>query len=137
MQLGVEGESFVVPSNSRVRYGASATDRYEERVLSGAFVATNPFFGGDPAPGARKQVYLLNDGSTVVLTPVAPPAPQRLPTPLAVTGLNWSQVGTEDAVVTVPANSVVRHRRLPHRRRRRRSGWSRRTTGRRPSTRHR
>jgi hypothetical protein len=109
VQLGVEGESFVVPANSRVRYGASATDRYEERMLSGAFVATNVFFGGDPAPGARKQVYLLNDGSTVLITPAATPAPQPLPSPLPITGLNWSQVGIEDAVVTVPANSVIRY----------------------------
>jgi hypothetical protein len=47
-----------VAAGSVVRYGVSATDRFIEVTASGTFFASNTYFGGDPAIGVVKNVYL-------------------------------------------------------------------------------
>jgi hypothetical protein len=49
---------LTVPANSVLRYGVSSTDRFIEKVASGSFFAGNTYFGGDPAVGVEKNVYL-------------------------------------------------------------------------------
>lgn len=63
--LGSEYETFTVPANSVVRYGAGTT--WSERTISGSFECGNALFG-DPLPGTRKQCELKGDG-----TPTPPP----------------------------------------------------------------
>jgi hypothetical protein len=57
-QLGDEDLTYTVPPRSIVRYGTSTTGVYVDRMVSGTFAATNGFFGGDPAPGSAKKVWL-------------------------------------------------------------------------------
>jgi hypothetical protein len=57
-QLGDEDLTFTVPPRSIVRYGTSTSSQYADRMVSGTFTATNAFFGGDPAPGSPKKVWL-------------------------------------------------------------------------------
>jgi hypothetical protein len=95
MQLGTEDQLVTVPPRSVVRYGASPYDRYVERLVTGAFVATNSFFGSDPAPYADKFVYL-----------------SLLPTPAAGSTEiveTWTSMGIEPQTVTIPPNSTVRY----------------------------
>jgi len=48
---------LVVAVNSTVRYGANGS--YVTKQVSGGFLATNDFFGKDPAYGIRKEVSVL------------------------------------------------------------------------------
>ena len=57
-QLGDEDLTYTVPPRSIVRYGASTTGAYLDRMVSGTFGATNAYFGRDPAPGSAKKVWL-------------------------------------------------------------------------------
>lgn len=55
--VGNEFETVTVPEGSIVRYGSG--DAWVQMDVSGTFVATNDFFGEDPAVGIRKQVQVL------------------------------------------------------------------------------
>lgn len=56
-RLGREHQQLSVPAGTTVRYGANGN--YVQKVVSGAFQASNGFFGADPAPGMLKAVDRL------------------------------------------------------------------------------
>lgn len=53
--LGDERQTIKVPPNTTVYFGTANT--YRSKVVSGEFIATNEFFGGDPVPGIIKKVF--------------------------------------------------------------------------------
>lgn len=75
-----ERGSFIIPPNTRVRYGADT--RWAERTLSGTVVCSNATFG-DPANGVVKTCQVLNDVvvSPVPVTPAPPPPAPPPPAP--------------------------------------------------------
>lgn len=116
--IGYEYDQLNVPANSTLRYGANGS--FVQKTVSGSFTASNDFFGSDPAPGARKQVDILNGGSTPTpaptaaptATPVATPAPAPTATPTPPTGASpgvWQQIGGEGDHLTVAPNTLVRY----------------------------
>ena len=81
LKLADEGGSADVAPDSTVRYGASPDERFIERVVSGRVVASNGFFGGDPAPNTRKGLWLLQQDQPPAPEPPAPPTPEPAPPP--------------------------------------------------------
>lgn len=79
VQIGSEGDTLTVDAGTTVRYGANGA--YVTRVVSGAFTASNEFFGNDPAVGVRKTVEKLASASV----PAPAPAPDPVPTPAPAT----------------------------------------------------
>jgi hypothetical protein len=86
-RAGVEGDTFNSPANTLVRYGIAPN--WVQKTVSGAWSATNEFFGSDPAVGVKKEVQLYFppvDGKPVGadITPVTTtPAPAPAPAPAA------------------------------------------------------
>jgi hypothetical protein len=77
MQIGGEGDTLIVDAGTTVRYGANGA--YVTKVVSGAFTASNSFFGNDPAYGIQKVVEKYV--GVVTPAPVPTPAPTPIPTP--------------------------------------------------------
>lgn len=77
--IGKEGDDIAVPSsvNTTVRYGANGV--YVQKIVTGAFTASNAFFGNDPVPGVAKTVEKL----VVAAAPTPAPAPAPTPAPAA------------------------------------------------------
>ncbi len=74
-QIAVENQTVTVEPGATVRYGASATAEFIERAFpaGGSVTASNAFFGGDPARGKAKFLFLL--------VPATAPAPAPTPAP--------------------------------------------------------
>lgn len=62
-----ENEKVTVPNNTKCRYGVSATEKYNEKVMSGLITADNITFG-DPAVGLAKFLY-CNVAKPIVVDP--------------------------------------------------------------------
>ena len=67
VKIGKENDTVNVSSNTSVRYGDPASNRWVEKVMSGSFQASNNIFG-DPAPGIPKEIqsYVLADESALL-----------------------------------------------------------------------
>ena len=69
--LGYEGDTIhvpilpVVPKETRIRYGHPDTYWVETRVTASEIVATNTYFGEDPAPGRLKYVQIYDPAKKV------------------------------------------------------------------------
>lgn len=87
-RIGYEWNNLTVPANTLVRYGLPG--RYVEKRISGAFPATNAYFGNDPAPGYRKEVLVETVASVA-------------------TTASWTAIGSEGQYLNVPPNSTVRY----------------------------
>lgn len=72
--LGFEGNWLTVPPDTTVYYGLRK--KWVSKVVSGAFAASNGFFGSDPVPGLTKEARVILAKPT--------PAPEPLPEPLPV-----------------------------------------------------
>lgn len=63
-----ENEKVTVPPSTKCRYGVSATEKFNEKVMSGLITADNITFG-DPAVGLAKYLYCNVDVPVVVQPP--------------------------------------------------------------------
>jgi hypothetical protein len=104
--IGGEGSNCSVPPASIVKYGLGT--KWKTRLASGSFYASNDFFGGDPSPGASKQVMLFTP-STALATPVITPPVATYPTAPVKSTSVWVKIGNEGDVVTVSDNTTVRY----------------------------
>lgn len=102
-RVAVEGQSFTVPDNTTVRYGAGTS--FVQRVLSGQQICSNSTFGSDPAREIVKACDSLAGGST---TPPVDPPPTGEPVTLhfSPSGVD-SQPGTQAAPKRNLTSSIV------------------------------
>lgn len=81
-----EGQSFTVPPNTTVRYGADS--RWKTQVMSGTATQSPATFGGDPAFGTRKTVQAQLSAQAAIpaaaqATPMIPATPAAPVMPVA------------------------------------------------------
>ena len=60
--IGYEFQTLTVAANTTVKYGLN--NQFVEKLVSGTFLASNVFFGADPAPGFTKEIYARSGAST-------------------------------------------------------------------------
>ncbi len=78
VKIGDENANVTVDANTVVRYGTAG--KWVEKTVSGAFKATNDFFGRDPATGIIKSVEKkVSAAPAPVVTP--PPVVPTVPVP--------------------------------------------------------
>lgn len=79
--LAKEGEIFVVPTGTVVRFGEG--NRWLQKTVSGSMMCSVEAFGSDPAPFAQKTCVV---GPAPVLPPAPPPPAPPPPSPPPSTG---------------------------------------------------
>jgi len=77
--IGYEGNWLTVPADTMVYYGLRK--KWVSKSVSGAFAASNGFFGSDPVPGVTKEVRIMVAKPRPAPEPVPSPAPAPDPLP--------------------------------------------------------
>ena len=103
-RVAAENQTFSVPANSTVRYGANG--KYVTRTVSGNASCTNKFFGGDPIRGITKSCELLLTTPAPPPAPAPSPAPAPAPAPIPPNTYYFSDCQEGAAAGCVPGNNA-------------------------------